>query len=186
MFSPTPHRDFGVGPLLLLYRLDHHLLLHNWIYHYPLDGIYLHVNLWILQWILLILWVLWISRTSLHFCNFSYSYNIRHMKWTKIKIIPSRFLTPLNSTHNCSTMVNIPPMWELRKHFSDIDIGKILRLAKVAMPQRKIAALMKCSKNVIQNILSKYLFETFQGLNSRWDYPWKTSKHEDRYILYAL
>jgi len=83
-------------------------------------------------------------------------------------------------------MENIPPTREPGKHLSSVDIGKILGLAKAAMPQRKIAALMKCSKNAIQNILAKYLFETFQGLNPRRDYPRKTSKREDRYILRAL
>jgi hypothetical protein len=83
-------------------------------------------------------------------------------------------------------MENNPPTRRPGKHLSDVDIGKILGLAKAAMPQRKIAALMKCSKNAIQNILAKYLFETFQRRNPRREYQRKTSEREDRYILRAL
>jgi hypothetical protein len=88
------------------------------------------------------------------------------MKWTKIKTVPSAISDHPTSTCNCTTMENIPTTRKPWKHLSDVDIGKILGLAKAAMPQRKIAALMKCSKNVIQNILMTYLFKTFQGCNS--------------------
>jgi hypothetical protein len=83
-------------------------------------------------------------------------------------------------------MENIPPPREKGKHLSDVDIGKILGLAKAAMPQRKIAALLKCCQNTVQNILATYRFDTFQGRNQRRDYPRKTSRREDRYILRAL
>jgi hypothetical protein len=83
-------------------------------------------------------------------------------------------------------MENIPPTREKWKHLSDVDIGKILGLAKAALPQRKIAALMKCTQNAIQNILATYLFETFQGRNPRRNYLRKTSEREDRYILCTL
>jgi hypothetical protein len=83
-------------------------------------------------------------------------------------------------------MENIPPTRKSGKHLSDVDIGKILGLAKPAMPQRKIAALIKCSKNAVQNILATYHFETFQGRNPRREYQRKTSGREDRYILRAL
>jgi hypothetical protein len=46
--------------------------------------------------------------------------------------------------------------------------------------------LMKCTQNAIQNILTTYLFETFQGRNPRREYPRKTSEREDRYILHTL
>ena len=83
-------------------------------------------------------------------------------------------------------MENIPPTRQKGKHFSDVDIGKILRLAKAAWPQRKIAALMKCTQNAIQNILAIYVFETFQGRNPRREYPQKTFEQEDKYILHVL
>lgn len=72
------------------------------------------------------------------------------------------------------------------KHLSDVDIGKILGLAKALMPQRKIATLMKCSRRAVQNILANHLFETFQGLGSRREYQRKTTEREDRYIERAL
>jgi hypothetical protein len=72
------------------------------------------------------------------------------------------------------------------KHLSDVDIGKILGLAKALLPQRQIATLMKCSKTAIQNILATYLFETFQGRNPRRDYKRKTTEREDRYIERAV
>jgi len=108
------------------------------------------------------------------------------VKPIKIKTIPHAISAYLHSILDCSTMENIPPTREKGKHFSDIDIGKILGLAKAAWPQRKIAALMKCTQSVIQNILATYLFETFQGRNARREYQRKTSKREDRYILRAL
>ena len=83
-------------------------------------------------------------------------------------------------------MENIPPTRQKGKHFSDVDIGKILRLAKAAWPQRKIAAPMKGTQNAIQNILATYVFETFQGRNPRREYPRKTSEQEDKYILRVL
>jgi len=83
-------------------------------------------------------------------------------------------------------MENVPPVREKGQHLSDIDIGKILGLAKAAMPQRKIASLMKTALHTIQNILATYLFEAFHGRNPRRNYPRKTSEREDRYILCAL
>ena len=69
-----------------------------------------------------------------------------------------------------------------RKHLTDIDIAKILALAKAVMPQRQIAALIKCSQKAVQHTLVTYLFETFQGRNPQREYKRKTTKHEDRYI----
>jgi len=83
-------------------------------------------------------------------------------------------------------MENVAPTREKGKHLSDVDIGKILGLAKATMSQRKIATLMKTGLHTIQNILATYLFETFQGRNPRRIYPRKTSEREDRYILRAL
>ena len=74
----------------------------------------------------------------------------------------------------------------LGQHLTDIDIAKILALAKAEIPQREIASLMKCSKNAVQHTLATYLFETFQGLNPRREYQRKTTKREDRYIERAL
>ena len=72
------------------------------------------------------------------------------------------------------------------QHLSDVDIGKILGLAKAELPQRIIASLMKCSQKAIQNVLANYLFETFQGRSPRREYVNKTTKCEDRYIEHAL
>jgi len=73
-----------------------------------------------------------------------------------------------------------------RKHLTDIDIAKILALAKAVMPQRQIAALIKCSQKAVQHTLATYLFETFQGRNPRREYKRKTTEREDRYIERAL
>ena len=83
-------------------------------------------------------------------------------------------------------MEDVSPTREKGKHLSDIDIGKILGLAKAAMPQRKIASFMKTALHTVQNILATSLFETFQGRNPRRNYQRKTSEREDRYILRTL
>ena len=75
---------------------------------------------------------------------------------------------------------------ESGKHLSDVNIGKILGLAKAIMSQRKIVNVMKCSRKAVQNILVNYLFETFQGRGPRCEYERKTSQHEDHYIEHAL
>lgn len=75
---------------------------------------------------------------------------------------------------------------QLKQHLTDIDIAKLLGLAKAEIPQREIASLMKCSQKAIQHTLATYTFETFQGRNPRRDYQRKTTKREDRYIERAL
>jgi len=47
------------------------------------------------------------------------------------------------------------------KHLIDIDIAKILGLAKGLISQYKIAALIKYSKIVVQQTLIIYVFKTF-------------------------
>ena len=79
-------------------------------------------------------------------------------------------------------MTGSPAAHTKGKHLTDIDIGKILRLAKGLIPQRKIASLIKCSQKAIQHTLATYLFETFQGHNPRRNYQRKTYEHEDQYI----
>ena len=83
-------------------------------------------------------------------------------------------------------MGNISSTRQKEKHFSDVNIGKILELINAAWPQRKIAAFIKCTQNTIQNILAIYVFEIFQERNSRREYPWKISEQEDKYILHIL
>src|SRR5579859_1066635 len=83
-------------------------------------------------------------------------------------------------------MDNIENVRDSGKHFSDVDIGKILGLDKAKESQRQIAKFMKCSRKAIQNILANYLFETFQGHGLRRTYQRKTSQHEGRYIEHAL
>src|SRR5277367_222649 len=73
-----------------------------------------------------------------------------------------------------------------KQRLTDIDIGKILGLAKALIPQRQIASLMKCSQKAVQHALATYLFETFQGRNPRREYKRKTTERDDRYIERAL
>ena len=68
------------------------------------------------------------------------------------------------------------------EHLSDIDIAKILTLAKAFTSERKIASLIKCSKTSVYDTLNTYDFETFQGCNSGREYQCKTTKRKDRYI----
>src|SRR5271169_5148333 len=79
-------------------------------------------------------------------------------------------------------MDNPPAERQARQHLTDIDIGKILGLAKGLIPQRQIASFMKCSQKAVQHTLATYLFETFQGRNPRRNYKRKTTDREDRYI----
>ena len=72
------------------------------------------------------------------------------------------------------------------KHLTDVDIAKILGLAKGLLPQRQIAALMKCSQKAVQHTIATYVFETFQGKNPRREYKRKTTKLEDRFIKETL
>ena len=72
------------------------------------------------------------------------------------------------------------------EHLSDVDIAKILALDKVSISQRKIASLVKCSRDAIQRALAIYVFETFRGRNPRREYKRKTTEREDRYIERAL
>ena|SRR5579859_5194699 len=92
-------------------------------------------------------------------------YNIRHVKSIKIKTTPLMIFVSPTLILDCSMMENIPSTREKGKHLSDVDIGKMLGLAKAAWPQREIAALMKCTQNTIQYILTTYLFKTFQRHN---------------------
>jgi predicted transcriptional regulator len=73
-----------------------------------------------------------------------------------------------------------------RKHLTDVEIAKILGLAKGELTQRNIANLMGCSQKAVQHTLASYKFETFQGRNQRRDYQRKTTVREDRYIERAL
>ena len=45
---------------------------------------------------------------------------------------------------------------------------------------------MKCSWKTTQHMLATYLFETFQGINSRQEYKRKTKEREDKDIIYIL
>ena len=83
-------------------------------------------------------------------------------------------------------MMDTPVERDQGKYLSDIDIGKILGLAKALCPQRQIANLMKCSWKAVQNVVATYLFETFQGRGPRRVYEQKTSKRQDNIILRTL
>jgi len=64
-------------------------------------------------------------------------------------------------------MARVPVAKTKVKRLTDVDIGKILGLAKGNVSQRKIASFMKGTQKTIQNTLATYLFETFQGINSQ-------------------
>ena len=83
-------------------------------------------------------------------------------------------------------MTDAPAEREQGKHLTDVDIGKILGLAKALCPQRKIATLMKCGRKAVQHILATYLFETFQGRGSRRVYERKTTTRQDNVILRTI
>src|SRR2546423_4576689 len=74
----------------------------------------------------------------------------------------------------------------LGQHLSDVDIGKILGLRKVELPQRQIASIMKCSQNAVEYALYTYSFKMFQRQQPRCEYKCKTTEREDRYIKRAL
>jgi hypothetical protein len=78
------------------------------------------------------------------------------------------FLTLARSQHSNAishVMGDSSTPRQSRKHLSDIDIGKILKLVKALLPQRKITSHMKCSQKTDQHTLATYLFEIFQGCN---------------------
>src|SRR5579859_1797431 len=82
--------------------------------------------------------------------------------------------------------MNHPDERKAGKHLSDIEIAQILALGKVNISQRKIASLLKCSRKAVEDALTTYCFETFQGCNPRREYKRKTTEREDRYIERAL
>ena len=71
-------------------------------------------------------------------------------------------------------------------HLTDIEIAKILGLAKAKMSGRKIASLPRCSEKAVRHALATFLFETFNGRQQRREYHRKTSEREDRYIMRAI
>jgi len=83
-------------------------------------------------------------------------------------------------------MAGLPAAKAMVKHLTDVNIAKILGLAKGNVSQRNIASIMKCSRKTIQHTLVTYLFETFQGINSRREYKRKTTKQEDEDIIRVL
>ena len=91
-----------------------------------------------------------------------------------------------NSTRCGTTITNMEEPRTSGKHLTDIDIAKILGLAKAELPQREIASLMGCSQKAIQHNLETYQFETFQGHDPRREYKRKTTAREDRYIKHIL
>jgi hypothetical protein len=55
-------------------------------------------------------------------------------------------------------------------HLTDIEIAKILGLAKAKMSQRKIVSLMRCSAKAVNHALATFLFETFNDCHQRREY----------------
>lgn len=72
------------------------------------------------------------------------------------------------------------------KHLTDINIAKILGLAKGLIPQRAIESLMNCSQKAVHHTLATYFLETFRGHNPWREYQHKTPQREYRYIERAL
>ena len=72
------------------------------------------------------------------------------------------------------------------KHLIDVDIVKILDLAKGNISQRKIASFMKYSQKTIQYTLAIYLFETFSRNQFMARIQMKNNKQEDNDIMHAL
>ncbi len=91
-----------------------------------------------------------------------------------------------DSTHSDIIMTNIDKLRANIKHLIDIDIAKILELAKTKLPQRRIASLIRHSQKTIQHILATYNFEIFQRRNPRRENKCKIIVFEDRYIEHAL
>ena len=55
-------------------------------------------------------------------------------------------------------------------HLTNIEIAKILRLAKMKISQQKITSLMKCNAKAINHMLMTFLFETFNGHHQYHEY----------------
>jgi len=95
---------------------------------------------------------------------------MHHVKSIKIKTIGPAISASPPSILNCSTMENIPPMREKAKHLSDVDIGKILGLAKAARPQPKLlplwSALRIQSNTCLQPTYSKPFKDATHGKNT--------------------
>ena len=111
---------------------------------------------------------------------------MRHVNGTTSLEINFRFTTTRLSNVSCAVMSENEVPHEKGNHLNDIDIVKILGLAKAGKSQREIARLMQCTKKPVQNVLTNYDFDTFQGRDARREYKWKTTKREDIYIERAL
>ena len=73
--------------------------------------------------------------------------------------------TPQHSYAIAITMTEPNTEHKSGEYLSDIKIAQILALDKVAISQRKIAALLKRGRKAIQNALANFLFEIFSGRN---------------------
>jgi len=91
-----------------------------------------------------------------------------------------------HSTMNSTTMNGLLTLRHLEQHLLDVNIGKVLGLAKAELPQQEIMNLINCSKKAVQHMVETYDFNTFQGHNPHREYKHKTTKCEDRYIACAL
>ena len=72
------------------------------------------------------------------------------------------------------------------KHLFNIKIAEILAFNKVKISQCQIASLLKCNRKAVQDALTTYRFEIFQGRNSQWEYKWKITECKNRYIKRVL
>jgi len=86
----------------------------------------------------------------------------------------------------CTTMSENEVPHKKGQYLNDINIAKILELAKAGKSQQEIASLMHCTKNLIQNALANYDFDMFQGHGLRCELQRKTTKRENQYIERVL
>ena len=113
-------------------------------------------------------------------------YSTRHVNPTTNRNLRFPYFQPRSSRACSTTVMTLHNIRRPMEHLSDIDIAKILALAKASTSERKIASLIKCSKTSVHDTLNTYDFETFQGHNPRREYQRKTTKCEDWYIERAL
>lgn len=73
----------------------------------------------------------------------------------------------------------------IREYLSDIKIAQIIILDKVAVPQRRITDILKCSKKT-SKAHSQIFSLTFTRCKIMRKYQRKTTEHEDRYIEHVL
>ena len=143
---------------------------------------------------LLSAWELWwiLLRTTspisfLSFLSHSETLNSLRLQYpARVGSHPINVYTPQSSPAIPTTMTEPNGKHKAGEYLYDVKIAQSLVLDKVAVPQCKIVALLKCSCNTVHNALATFLFETSAGRNITWKHEWKTTECEDRYIERTL